>query len=510
MSKKLFKIFSVVFIITILIKILDVAKNLIIASILGVSNEADVYSALILIPDSILVLAGIDSIRGVVNSEYSSLFSSGKLSQLWVSFNNLSKIVFFVSIPIAAVIILGNSFVIDILLPGFEGSKREQAIELSFYIFPVLLIKGLIGYYQSVFNGIKKFYFPTIVNVLLTITIFISIFLPYIENELIYNLAIANLVGNSLICIVLALFLVRYGGKITFEMPKLDPVTKVIIKSCGSIFFLVLLNQIFLSSRNFFASFYGQGAIASITYATTITGFITSLAFNSVFSVLLSDISSSLHSKPRFTSKKVFFGVLNTLLYVLLHIVIIFITLNKEILSLVYQRGNFSLNDISYVSNPFLWESLGMISWILYMVPMALYLANKDYKLLLKLGAISFACGIGFNYLFSYFFGYFGVSIGTALTFGIFGMLMLIRMRRLFGRFKEYKTKLLYLFIIFTATLLIALPLKEIFTFDLNNKLLVIQNSAIICFIVLTLYFSFSWILKLNYIKNLTGIFKRS
>ncbi|MBK8983382.1 MAG: hypothetical protein IPM38_13935 [Ignavibacteria bacterium] len=67
------RVFSRLFIIVIFIKIFDVFKNLVIASVLGVSSSADIYTALISIPDSLIVLIGLDTIKGVVNSEYASL-----------------------------------------------------------------------------------------------------------------------------------------------------------------------------------------------------------------------------------------------------------------------------------------------------------------------------------------------------------------------------------------------------------------------------------------------------
>lgn len=509
MSNKIFKIFSVVFIITILIKILDVTKNLIIASMLGVSNEADVYSALILIPDSILVLVGIDSIRGVVNSEYSSLFSANRLSEIWESFNNLTKIVFIVSIPVTMIMILFNGFIIDALLPGFSENKKILAVKISYFIFPVLVTKGLIGYFQSVFNGIKKFYFPTIINGFLTISIFSSIFLPYINNELIYNLALANLIGNFIICIILIITLVKYGGRITFDLPKVDKISRIILKSCLSIFFLVMLNQLFMSSRNFFASYFGQGSIASLAYATTITGFITSMAFNSVFSVLLSEMSSSLHSKPRYISKNMFLNVLGSLVFVLIPVVVIFILLSKEILSVVYVRGNFFPENVYTVSNPFIWESIGILTWIFYTIPMALLLADKKYLTLLKIGLFSYSIGILLNYIFTLIVGFYGVSIGTSITFAVFGFIMIWNMRKKFGRFNRNFVNHLYLLLCGLCAAGVGLGIKYFFgQLDLLDKFYLTKEIIIISIVVIITYLFLSYLLRVSYLSNIISIFR--
>ena len=73
MSKYLLKTFSLLFIITLVIRFIDVVKNLYVASKIGVSDVSDIYLALIVIPDSLIVLIGFDTIRGVINSEFSGI-----------------------------------------------------------------------------------------------------------------------------------------------------------------------------------------------------------------------------------------------------------------------------------------------------------------------------------------------------------------------------------------------------------------------------------------------------
>lgn len=283
------------------------AKNLIIASKIGVSNDADVFSALIFIPDSILVLVGIDSLRGVVNSEYSALYSKGNINEISESFNNLFKLIFFISLPLLTLIILFNDEVISVMLPGFTGMKKEIALSLSYFILPIFLFKAVGGLIQSLYNSTKSFFMPVILTSLISISMIVSIFLPYYKGNIIFNLAVSNLIGNMLVVSFMFLNFKKFNIRLQFKLPEFDAITKKIFKSCGSITILVLFNQIFLSSRNFFSSYYGEGAISSLTYSSAITAFITTLTFNSVFSVLLSNLSSY-HSENNIEGMKVLFS----------------------------------------------------------------------------------------------------------------------------------------------------------------------------------------------------------
>ena len=139
MLNKTYKSISVIFLITIGIKLIDIIKNLIMASKMGVSNNADVFSALIAVPDSLLVLVGIDSIRGVVNSEYSTLYSDKKFDSIQNSFNNLFKIILIFSFPIFLLLFIFNNEIISIMFPGFSGMKKDLAVQISYFIFPVFI-----------------------------------------------------------------------------------------------------------------------------------------------------------------------------------------------------------------------------------------------------------------------------------------------------------------------------------------------------------------------------------
>jgi len=219
------KIFSKLFLIVLFIKVFDVFKNLVIASILGVSSNADIYTALISIPDSLIVILGLDTIRGVVNSEYAHFNTIGKKEEMWRSFNNLFNILFLIAIVVVCAVILFNNFIISILLPGFDGLKKEKAVEISYIIFPIIFLKIFIGYFHSVYNAVKNFYFPVIAPVVVGIALLISILLPYYNNDVIFNLSFANLGGNVILFLLMTGGLIRLGATLRIQKIKVDEVT---------------------------------------------------------------------------------------------------------------------------------------------------------------------------------------------------------------------------------------------------------------------------------------------
>lgn len=505
------KIFSKLFLIVLLIKVFDVFKNLVIASILGVSSNADIYTALISIPDSLIVILGLDTIRGVVNSEYAHFNTLGQKQQMWKSFNNLFNILFLIAIVVVSAIILFNNFLIGILLPGFEGIKKEKAIEISYIIFPILFLKVFTGYFHSVYNAVKSFYFPVVAPVVIGAALLISVLLPFYKDDVIFNLSFANLAGNIILFGLMTGGLIKLGADLRIHKIEMDQITRKVLKGSLSILMLVVCNQLFLFSKNYFASYFGEGAISSLHYSGTITSVIVSIIFATFFTVLISDLSSIFSNEHKIKARKLFLNTLSYLLFAIIPVVALFIAYGEEILSLVYLRGNFTREGIEMTLKPFMWDALSLLTFILYIIPTSLYLAKKEYMLITKIGSIVYLSGILMNYLLSGYFGYYAISMATFFTTGIYGVILLFYSRKIIGRFGEYSKRIMLMFLSGILTFAVLFILKsyffnQIISFKFDNLLLIVLINSLVAILV---YFVITFILKVNYVPELVKSLKK-
>lgn len=496
-----FRIFSRLFLIVLLIKIFDVFKNLVIASVLGVSNDADIYTAMITIPDSLIVILGLDTIKGVVNSEYAHFSAIGQKEQMWKSFSNLLNILFWISLVVVSAIILFNEFLIGLMLPGFEGGKKTKAVDISYIIFPVLFLKVFIGYFNSVYNASKKFFLPVIASSIVGISLLISIVLPYFNDEVIYNLSFGNLAGNIILIIVMFAGLIRLGAIVRIQKIEFDEVTVKVLKGSLSILLLVICNQLFLFSKNYFASYFGDGAIAALHYSGSITSAIISMIFAIFFTVLISDLSTLFSSNKIKEAGNLFLKTVSVLLFGIIPVVVFFIVYAKEILSLVYLRGSFNAEGIDMTLKPFIWDALSLLTFILYIIPTALYLAKKEYSLLTKIGSTVYLAGIILNYLLSSYFGFYAISMATFITTGIYGIFLFFFSGRILGKdIKHYLT--FFLLLISGLLLFLVLLFLKIYFFEKHflsgfEALLTIIVSNLI--IAAAVYYFITSLFKVNF-----------
>lgn len=511
---RIFKTFSWLFIITFIVRLLDVVKNLIIASKVGVSGSADVFFALQFIPEYLVVLLGIDTLKGVVNSEYSTLNQNRKSDIVNKSFANIFSYLFVLSLLLSVLILIFRNEMISLFLPGLSNESYQTAVMISVFIFPVFFFKSIITLIHPYLNSNRKYYLPVITQIILTLSIIFFIYFPVGNKELVYNISIGFIVGNFLYLVIIFLPVYPVLLKNIKNFFKFNDVTRKIIKGCLTLLLLSVVNQLYLFSRNYIASYFPEGSLSSISYGYSIPYFVSTFTFNVVFSVLLTHLSSVEEKSdntesPAIVREKLIFNTMFSIYYLYIPIVILFVTFSEKILTIVFMRGNFDLDGIEMTAKPFIWESLSLMTYLLYIIPVILYLSLKQYKKLMIIGSTSFFLGILLNYLSSLIFGYYGISVGNFITMGIYGAVLFFGLRENFPNFRINAILFARIMISFIISAVLIYFLKDLWIFNYSGKFIIFQilnlitNFIVICIVSLLMLLIFNKIYTTILIKDI-------
>lgn len=508
--KSVYKTYSVLLVLVSITKIFEVLRNILVASFLGVNNSADIFMGIISIPDSLIVLVGLDSLKGIINSEFSSIDSLNNKEKFKSLFDNIFSFIVLIALILSVMLVFARYEIVNILLPGFTEEKRILASDIALIIFPVFFFKTIIGLLHSILNAVKRFYYPVLLNSFPSIFLIISIFLPYYNNNLIYNLSMSVLLSHAVVLILSYLIIIRIIGIVKLKRTIFDDFSKRIFKGCTALMMLLLLEQIFILSKNYFASYYDEGAISSLNYSKSISSVIMGLIFASVFSVLVSNLSSMLSKKDTNGGRKLFLTTMLGLMYIIIFLVVIFLSSGKELLSVLYLRGNFSNEALTMTLKPYFWEVLSLVSFILYIIPTSLYLATKQYMKLNIIGSTVYLIGIMLNFIAVKIWGYWGISIANFIVTSFYGVILLFYSVDIIGNY--YKAinifiKLLISGVLTYFTVLLVFPIFPKYESDLliSNILSIIYTSVLSG----VLYFSITSILKANYLTEFITVIKR-
>lgn len=512
---------SLIFALSIILKCIDVGKNLIIASKFGVSENADVYSAIIVLPEFILIFLGIDTLRGVINSEYSSWIADNNKEELINSIYGISALLVCLTPFIVSLLILFRSEVIFLILPGFTGEKKLLAESTFVFVVPLVFFRSFISFSQAILNSLRSYYIPLLVNGIVSLTVISIVLLPILNTELILNIAFGNLLGNIvafgfILLGVVNLIEKNLNSKLSFlaffnviRNLKIDTATVKILKSCYSLIYVVIANVLFLGSKNFIGSFFGDGAVSSINYASAIPTVITGLIFGAFFAYMLNKIASLDKDDIR-SRKHIYFLVLISILNTVMILACFLFIFANEILEILYLRGNFDEIGITSTYYPFIWEVLSMVSFVSYIVPTAYFIAVKKYSLLNRIGTICFISGIGVCFFLSSLIGYVGISAGMFLTLLIYGIILNIKVNQELRGYGEFRFEIFKIFLVSAIVSMIVFLLKSYLSeFNLYDFVPVnIQILVIFGGVFFVLYFIFGLIFKLKTIFELRGLLR--
>lgn len=504
--KLLIKSFSLLLIISLCVRFVDILKNLLLASKIGVSDQADVFLSISALPDSLLILFGLDSIKGIVNSEYSYEINN-KSERVRESLNNLLKILLIIGFLITSLILLFRVELINLLFPGFKGNKLLLASSISLIILPVFFLKPVQALIGSYYNSLKMFYYPVVVQVSVSIMIIISLFIPYINNDILNNISFGFLLGNLILFLLLLIRKEVYANiRIDLNI-KIDSLTKKIIRNGIILFAVVVINQVYLYSRNYFVSYFSDGSIAALNYGSAIPMFISALTFNVVFGVLLNNLSIYHSSNANSEAKHLIKNTINSLIYIYIPIVVIFCVFKINILKILYMRGKFDENGVELTSLPFFWESLSLIPFVFFIVTVAVYLGFKKYRKYSYIGVAVYSLGIFINYLLTNYFGFYGVSMGSFAVNSIMAISLIYFSRNVFeSSFREFSDSFKLILIGIIVSIMIVVikysVLDVYFLKDGFSSLVTGSFITIILFLISTLIF------RVNYIKKLTSMIK--
>lgn len=448
-------------------------------------------------------MVGFDSIKGVINSEFSALRTSDKIDLLWKSFAKLAIIFTVLGLIILVFIVIFRYNIIDYLLPGFNGNKRELAVNVFLIITPVFLFKIIFSFTQAINNAFKKYYLPVLVPALINFTIVGSLLFSYYNNILIYNLAIGITVGNFLIIVIMIVSNIKLGARFSVSSLAFDDITKKVLKSVTIMVVIVIVNQLFFVSRNYLTSYMPDGSLSVLNYSTMVPNIFSVSIFTIFFNVLLNEVSSLLSVNAVNEAKDTFYNVIISIFYFIVPAVITLLICKSEILELIFLRGNFTPDKIELLYAPYMFEVLALIPYVIFICFVSLYLASKSYILFSKIGIPVFLFGILTNYLLSMQFGLYGISLSYFIISILYAAFLYYFSKKIFGK-SGYFLKVIskILFSGFIVYLVLSLC-NNLIGYKPNNIVYNILFISINLILVLSFYYLLTRLLKADYFKKI-------
>lgn len=276
---------------------------------------------------------------------------------LWRLANNLFNTLLII---VGALVILGVIFspqIVSVIAHGFKGvpGKIELTTLLNRVLFPFLLFISLSAWAAGVLNAYNRFFLPAVSSALFNIG---SIALAYTTYRFWVNQGLDPIIGMAVggllgvfcqfLLNYMAVWFLGYRYRPYLDWRSID-LWKV-IKLWGPVVLGLGLVEIQVAVDTFLAALLEQGSISWLNYAYRVMHLPLAL-----FGAAVGTVSLTLFSKQRAVGdlKGLASSIKNslrTISVLLMPILLFFIAFARPIISVIYQRGEFTSLDTSYTA----------------------------------------------------------------------------------------------------------------------------------------------------------------
>lgn len=331
--------------VTFFIKIIGFYKETVVASSFGLSELLDTFYIALLIP-SFVQNVFINALKNIFIPNYISEISEegnkGEFQSIIFIITFLISSFFFILIFVSKGFLLSNLFPDN--SDGFYLLIQQQL----FYLLPCLYFWGFSSLISGLLDISNKFFLSTISEVFIAISVIFCLF--FFKKEFgDVVIAIGMLIG-SVVQFICLLGMALYNKLIVLRRPKFSHNSIEMIRQLPP-----KISSGFLSGMNdfvdqFFAAQLAIGSITALNYGIKIPAFIVSILILALGNVLLPHFSRLINTDLAKAYQQLF-NILKITFVSSLVIVLISIIFSDGIISLLFERNEFTADDTYIVSN---------------------------------------------------------------------------------------------------------------------------------------------------------------
>ncbi len=335
---------GVVGIFTFLSRFFGLARDSIIAKVLGASIEADAFYLAFRIPNLFRRLLAEGSLTISFIPVFTEYLKKDKTEAKRVA-DFTFTLLFLILFLLTLIGVIGASFFVYVTAPGFSAHPEKFALATSLtrITFPYIFLVSLGALAMGILNSLKHFSAPAASPILLNIGIISgAVFFGRYTTQPSMVVAIGVLVGGTAQLLIQIPSLIKLGFLPRFSWNPTHPGVKQILKLILPSVYGSSVYQINLLYIQFMGSFLPTGSISLIWYADRVMEFPLGVFAISLATVILPQLSSHASEKNMAQLKKTFREGLLTIGFINLPAAVGLISLSHLIIAVLFERGRFS------------------------------------------------------------------------------------------------------------------------------------------------------------------------
>lgn len=416
MMKKKSKLLGAVFSMTgfvVFSKLIGFVKQMVTAAYFGTSIETDLLS---------LSQGLISNIEYVLAQTLLTSFTAVYIyirkkdeNEANIFTENVHNIIVLLSACVIVLLLICAPILAKIIAPSYTSELHDKLSTLLRIHAPVFLLFSLCALYRAMLNANEKFALGEFTSILQNIIIIG--FVVLLGNRIGPNSLIWSTYAYSLINIVYLVCVTQNERRETFKPTKMrdDPNVKEFLKMSAPLFFgyaVVYINQLV---DKILVSGLDTGSVTALSYASVLSNLVCTLMTTLstiLFTYITKELAEGNVEKANILCNRTVFLVS----CVIIPITIVVFISAKEIVEIVFKRGQFDANSVSIASHALQGYAIMFLPYSVRGLYNQLQYAYKNSKKPMFNNTIAIIVNVVLSIILCQIFGVFGVALATSLA----------------------------------------------------------------------------------------------
>ncbi|WP_207061716.1 murein biosynthesis integral membrane protein MurJ [Motiliproteus sp. SC1-56] len=411
---------AVVGLMTLLSRVLGLARDIVIAQGFGAGASADAFFVAFKIPNFLrrLFAEGAFSQAFVpVLSEYQAKRDRAAVKAL---VDRVAGSLGLTLSGLTAVAVLGAPVLTALFAPGFywgDSDKFDLTVDMLRVTFPYLLLISLTAFAGSILNSHGRFAVPAFTPVLLNLSLIGAVWWlqPWLETP-VMALAWGVLIAGIAQLLLQLPFLLRLGllprPRVDYRHPGVSQIIKLMIPAL----FGVSVSQINLLLDTVLASFLQTGSVSWLYFSDRLMELPLGVFGIAIATVILPSLSRKYASRSGEAFAQTLDWALRMVLLIGLPAALALCLLAEPLIVTLFHYGALEARDVTMTAFSLRAYSLGLLAFMLIKVLAPGYFSRQDTRTPVKIGIWAMVANMGLNLALILPLQHAGLALATSLS----------------------------------------------------------------------------------------------
>jgi len=388
-----------------------------IAAKLGLSKSSDTFYFAFTVPYIITNLIGATGQFSLVPF-FAAIGALHSDEELWRGFSYAVNMVFLGLSTIAVVGAASAPWVVRAIAPGLSLPQIELASQFGRWLFLIIIPAGVGETFRSFLLSQHRFALPSAAGLVRNVSVIAGIFLGFGRYGE-YSIVLGYVVGYFLqLAIlgaqVLVLFPVRYSMTLVGTGEAFRRLRGAGTAQLGA----AGLWQGVVIVERMIASFLPPGTLTALNYGFKVMATLAELLAGSVGTAVLPALSRAVAHQARSEERKMFRDTIEISAVLLAPVVVFCLLLDRNVIRLIFERGNFTRDATSLMSLVFFYYSLGLLPLALLRLLTFCLFVLQETQAFIRLSLFQYGVTIAFDLFYVGVLGLGARSIPLGLLTG--------------------------------------------------------------------------------------------